>query len=72
MHIALGETNGMIAERGFAQIMFHVSNVDDIRNALERMLEDDETLQNAPPPPPLPPLKELPPELELSLSEAYS
>jgi hypothetical protein len=42
MFIALGETHGMITERGFGQLMFHISNGDDIRKALEGMAAEQQ------------------------------
>jgi hypothetical protein len=40
MNIALGERHGMITERGFRMPTFRISNGDEIREALERMIAD--------------------------------
>jgi len=40
MHIALGETHGMLTERGFGAYSFRISNGDEIREALERMVAE--------------------------------
>jgi len=38
--IALGETHGMMTERGFGMPTFRISNGDEIMEALERMMEE--------------------------------
>ena len=41
IYIALGETHGMMVEHGFGNYFFRISNGDEIREALERMVAGD-------------------------------
>ncbi|MCL2409625.1 MAG: hypothetical protein FWC96_08470 [Oscillospiraceae bacterium] len=40
INIALGESHGMMTERGFRTYTFRILNGDEIREALERMVAD--------------------------------